>query len=48
MGIKEGMQKGLYKTALRMLDKNLKPSQVAEYTGLSLRQVKQLKEKNKK
>lgn len=47
-GLQKGIKESIYKTALRMLDKNLKPSQTAEYTGLSVKQIRQLKEKDKK
>ena len=46
--IKEGIQEEKHKTALRMLNKNLDISQISEFTGLSLKKIRELKKKNKK
>ncbi len=46
-GIEQGIEQGMRQTALRMLKKNLDPAQISEWTGLSEKEVKALKKRER-
>ena len=45
-GVEKGMEKGVVKTALKMIQKGLSDEQIAEYTELSKKRIKELRKES--